>query len=36
MNWIDLAEVALEAWGLVIVVAALGYAGWRVVKQLRK
>lgn len=36
MNWIDLAEVALEAWGLVIAVAAVGYVGWRVARRLRK
>ena len=36
MSWIDLAEVALEAWGLVIVIAAVGYVGWRVAKRQRK
>ena len=36
MNWIDLAEVALEAWGLVLAIAVVGYVGWRVFRSLRK
>ena len=36
MNWFDLAGVALQAWGGVIVVAAVGYFGWRLFRRLRR
>ena len=35
MNWIDLAEVALQAWGIVIAAAAVGYVAWRLLRRKR-
>jgi hypothetical protein len=36
MNWIDLAEVALDAWGIVMAIAVVVYVGWRLLRRTRK